>query len=284
MSEPTRLEVPQAPDFLFKPVEKHSIHNNEGQPIYLIEKMEAVENFGMCIYYVNVPYVKKGFVFPEAMVALNQIKKIIFYASYYLKKPLFILGVIVTPKNRLLDTFNAIFNKIFFDGIKNRSFSIDEKWMCRSAYYFAKFVENVLVDVGIRPSTAQEFAFNLAQIFEYDDAYRHRFQDIMTELNVKAFKKNPTKELQRLVEVFKSRTLDGVYTSKKHIIDLIIFSSFLLRKQFRQHADLLKKCERDQADWYWACIRNDNYLYDGKSKEYCHSQFKERPKAYMIQE
>lgn len=278
----TELKIPQAPDFLFKSVQGHNINTNEGQPIYLIEKMEAVQHYGMCIHYTGVPYVKKGFPTPEALFAMNQIKLLILYSSYYLKKPLFALGILLTPKNRLLDIFNASFDKIFFDGVKNRSLSIGEEWMCRSAYNFSKFIEVVLVDMGIDKTIAKNFAFNLGQIFEYDDAYRYRFQDIMTELDVELFKKNPTKELKRLVNIFKDRTLDSVYESKKNIIDLFIFSSYFLRKHFIKHVDYLKKCERDESDWYWSCLRGDNYLYKGMSKEDCHKQFTERPKSYHI--
>lgn len=276
MSEKLELKVPEAPDFLFKN-ERTGVILNEKCDVYLIEKMEAVEHFGMCIYYKNVPYPKKGFPSPDELYALNQIKRIVLEGSRHAKNPFFILGIIFTDKTELLKSFNSVFSKLF------GRFVMKDEFMCRSAFNFANFIHGTLISMGIDNSLAKEFAFNLGQIIEYDDAYRYRFQDIMEELDEEQFNKNPKKEVLRLYEILIVRALDGVAFSKvKPILTFVnIFVPFI-KKHLIKNTKFLKECCRDQSDWYWTCIRNDNYLYNGMSKDECHSQFKERPISYEV--
>ncbi len=42
-------------------------------------------------------------------------------------------------------------------------------------------------------------------VLEYDDAYRYRFQDIVSELNKEHFDKHPFKETMRLIRIYDSR-------------------------------------------------------------------------------
>lgn len=272
MNDKVELTIPAPPEFLF---DKAKQPVNEKQPIYLIEKMLAIENTGMCIYYKNVPYPKKGFPTPEALTAVNGIKKIVLESAKLLKNPIILLGVVLMNKTKLLKTFNTVYDKIA------GQYNLKETFLCRSAFYLATFIQNVLTECGVEPSVAKSFGFNIAHLLEYDDAYRYRFQDLMCEIQVEAFKKNPRHELKRLYTIFKERTTDNVADYKiKYIVDAVSLLAWFIRKPLANNAEMLKLCGRDQADWYWSCLRADHYLYNGMSKEECHKQFPERPISY----
>lgn len=274
MSKEVQLTIPKAPDFLFKKEKTDNILN-ERAVVYLIEKMEAVEHYGMCIYYKNVPYPKKGFPSPESLYALNQIKKIILETSKHFKNPFLILAFLTLDKNKLMESFNIVFYKIF------GNFVMKDEFMCRSAFNFSNFVHGVLISMGYDNTISKEFAFNLGQILEFDDAYRYRFQDIMEELNEKLFVQNPTKELKRLISIFKERTTDGVYSSKlKYLLSFIVLFVPFIKKHLIKNVNFLIECKRDKADWYWVSIKVDNYLYNGMTVDERQKQFKERPIMY----
>lgn len=267
------LEIPKPPDFLF---EKQRTGNvlNETSVVYLIEKMEAVEDFGMCIYYKGVPYVKKGFPTPEALYALNQVKKLLLEVTKTFKNPFFLIGFLVSNKTELCKSFNVIFDKIF------GAHKMKEEFMCRSAFNLANFVHSVLLDIGVEANVAREFAFNMAQIIEYDDAYRYRFQDLMQELDVELLRKNTSKEIKRLVQVFKERSTNRVPEKLSSVLSVVTILSFFMSKKIDKHSSFLKQIAPDNHDRYWMCMRNDHYNYFGKSVEERHELYTYRATAY----
>lgn len=273
MSQQVKLQIPQPPDFLFHK-EKTGYLLNEKQPIYLIEKMEAVEHFGMCVYYKGVPYAKKGFPTPEAIFAINQIKKILLEGSRQLKSPLILLWLATTNKTELCRSFNVVFDKIF------GNFRMKEEFMCRSAFNFANFLHSLLKDIGVDNVVAKEFAFNLAQILEYDDAYRYRIQDIMQELRVDLFTTSPKKEIKRLFNIFKQRSENHVPNKFVNIVNVLTLSTVFLSKKLIQHVLFLKQMSLDDHDKYWVCLRDDHYNYLGLSSTERHDLYTERPITY----
>lgn len=276
MSE-VKLQIPQPPDILFEK-QKTGHLLNEKSPVYLIEKMELVENFGMCITYKNVPYVKKGFPTPEALYAINQVKKLILEFLKLCKNPFFLIGILFTDKNKLLQSFNVVFDKIFGNQ------AIKEQFMCRSAFYLAKFVHSATKRLGVDESTAKQFSLNIAQIIEYDDAYRYRFQDLMKELDVGKIKISPRKELQRIFEILLTRSSKDDGSGRTKIVYLVAFLKIyvIFFKKTIEEIEIIKNCQPDSHDTYWMCLRNDGYNYFGLSVEERHKLYTERPEAYEV--
>lgn len=272
MSE-VKLQIPQPPDFLFQKERTGNVLN-ESSVVYLIEKMEAVEHFGMCVYYKGVPYVKKGFPTPEALYALNQVKKLLLEVTKTLKNPFFSVGFLVANKTELCRSFNTVFDKIF------GAHKMKEEFMCRSAFNLANFAHSVLLDIGVENSVAREFAFNIAQIIEYDDAYRYRFQDLMQELDVELLRKNTAKEIKRLVQIFKERSTNQVPEKLSSVLSVISILSFFMSKKINKHSSFLKLAAPDNHDRYWMCMRNDHYNYFGQSVKERHELYTYRPTAY----
>lgn len=266
------LKIPVAPDFLFKK-ERTGYILNEDQQINLIEKMEAVEHFGVCIYYKNVPYAKKWFVSPEAIFAINQVKKILLEGAKLLKSPLFLLGLYLNKK-KMCQSFNVVFDKLF------GKYTFKDEFMCRAAFNFANFLHGILLDAGIEHDIAKEVAFNIAQIVEYDDAYRFRLQDMANELDVDNFLKSPQQEIERLIVIFTKRSTSGVPLKLKPVFKLIKILTFFTKKSLIRNVRFLKDMQPDEHDRYWMCIRADQYKYFGLSDEERHLLYTERPITY----
>lgn len=267
MTEKVILQIPQAPDFLFHKERTGHILNEQGL-VPLIEKMEAVEDFGMCTYFKGVPYARKGFPSPEAIYALNQVKKILLESTKLLKNPLTLLGFLTTNKTELCTSFNVVFDKVF------GHFKMKEEFMCRSAFNFALFTQSVLQDFGVKHDVAKEFAFNVAQILEYDDSYRYRFQDLVNELKPE---KKLSNEIKKLFVLFKERSTTRVPEKLKHLFTLAsVFSVFINKK----HLLFLKQAVPDTHDKYWMCIRDDHYNYFGLNYDQRHELYTERPITY----
>lgn len=265
---------PQPPNWLFKQ-EQYETILNEKSVTYLMEKVEVVETRGILCYYKGTPYARKGFPTPQAIFALNQIKKLLLEFSKLLKNPFFLLGVLFSNKTQLCQSFNDIFNK------QASQIVIKDEYMCRCAFNFANFTHSMLLGMKVDHNTAKQFAFNLAQILEYDDAYRYRVQDIMTELNVEWFKENPRKEIQRLIKIWKSRDLEGVNMKLDMLLYPLIIVLPLIKKKLIKNIMFLKQMEYDADDRYWACMRAD-YKFLGMTLQERLTLYTERPHAIEV--
>lgn len=266
-----QLQIPQPPDELFKlPRTGHLL--NETQPIYLIEKIEAVEHKGILITYKNVPYVRKTFPTPEATYALNQVKRLLRELVTF---PFIVLGVAFSNKTKLCKSFNVIFTKIAGPHV------MKEEFMCRASFNVANFVHSVLISFGVDSDTAKETAFNLAQIIEYDDAYRYRMQDLLTELDIDLFTKSPSREVKRLWDIFEARSTDGVPRKLQGFLYVFMAIAFLKKKTFIENVNFLKQATYDEDDRYWMCLRDDKYNYFGLTPLERHELYTERPISYM---
>lgn len=242
----------------------------EGVGKKLTPKIKYVENQGVLTYYKGVSYPAKGAQTPEAMKALNQIKRILISVAKLCKNPLFLIGLYLVRKPAM-EYFNEVFDKTMGEH------SIKREYLCGGAFAVERFLEAV---TGNR-----QFAHNIAQIPEYDDAYRYRLQDIFTELNVLEFRKNPIKEFDRLVKLYISRERMGVYYKTKNIIRLaklaLCIPSFR-RKVCDNINHLLNFGWFDESDKYWVSIIDNGYDYFGMSIDDRLKLYEERPYAYRI--
>ena len=97
---------------------------------------------------------------------------------------------------------------------------------------------------------------------ESDYAYRYRYQDIVMELNKGAFKKNPTKETQRLINIMISREIsEGTMRNKWRALNklvpfiflyLKVFKPKILKQVFQMVGDLnIDETKPSKEDLYW---------------------------------
>lgn len=197
MQEIVRLmkEIPELPSEIPKDVNP-------------LEKVEFPEKGGILTYMGGHEQPYKGFPFFEMVEKVDTIKKIqratlssLYHSlkkrSWFTLAPLIfvpwlfgdIVKAYVQTFHRLIMRFK-IKNERYCDAMRelNRAFSIE-------------FYGEV--------NDSKELRFQLRDVacmfLEFDNAYRFRFQDVIVELDKQKLKKNPAKEIVRLLEVMSTR-------------------------------------------------------------------------------
>lgn len=244
---------------------------------------EMMENVGALRYIEGATYPAKGIPTPEKVFGVNIIKTLLRESVRY--APLFIF----VNKNKLLNSFNTITNRILKSTVVEHT-AVPHKYLCATAHGAYSLIANFLVNLGINEEIAENTAYNIAHIFEHDDAWRYRLQDIATECNIVAIADNPTKEIKRLLHVFRVRQNMGYDPNQaSHLsdkVDLLIKPLtvlFLVPKfkgAFVRSVHYIKTMEYDESDWYWVCARDD-YWYGGMTIEE-RSKGKVFPKQYLV--
>lgn len=111
----------------------------------------------------------------------------------------------------------------------------------------------------------------LANIMDYDNLYRMRIQDVLSETNRERLLKRPILEINRLSRIMKEReaidcTTKVIIHYKFKIFILVISLALLFPKVRRALKEVLltidfTKLQYDEIDIYWTTIRNDyNWL------------------------
>jgi hypothetical protein len=219
--------------------------------------LEYVPYQGIILHIQGATYPKKGFPMPESVAAINIIKTILLQATK------FPLTLLLVNKNKLLTTFNQVFDRTF------SPYKLSPEYLCPTAYNFHKVVSNFLLELGYDITLSVSFSYNLAHVLEYDDAYRYRLQDILSETTHEALTTNTNQEIKRLVSILEQRTPKGNDVANKIKRLLTPIQLLLLiphyRKAFKKALThtILKGMQYDPADKYWAQLKGDDYLFTG---------------------
>lgn len=227
---------------------------------YILEKIDCKTNEGIFVYRVGATYPEKGWPTPEGLFALNQVKRLIREFLELCKNPLIALGVVTYDKEKLMDQFVVLFDKMYEVHTRKMEF------LCPASKNFYLFVSNFLKDCGYSKDGSEQFAFRLAQIPEMDDAYRYRLQDLCTSYDPE---NAPRNEVKRLGEVYIKREHDGSVKPKIHRIIKLLQIILLVPKYnraFNNNVKYIKAMSLDEGDKYWCSLRSE-YDYDGKTYE-----------------
>lgn len=227
--------------------------------------LEYVKYTGILTYIDGATYPRKGNPDNISTHLINIIKT---HIIQVLKHP---LPLLLANKQELLLSFNIVFAKTFSSSLLGKEYKVKEEYLCPTAYGVMKFVQTLLKEVGIDHNIANQFGYNIAHIFEYDDAYRYRLQDIITESNIQILKMTPRKEIKRLLQILNQReSLNNQTAPKitKHI-NLLLPLLYLphIKKAFKKSAHWLDKCKYDPSDTYWASLKGDEYRFTGRTPE-----------------
>lgn len=243
--------------------------------LYLFEKLERVEGKGMLVFYDGALYPARGFPTDPSSDAVNFIKRTL---RESLKFPL----IFAYSNKRLIDSFNEIasnsIGRAFHPGYI----------ICPAAAKIQKIVETFLIEIGIDHQAAKDCAKYIGFIFENDNAYRYRVQDMATEAMVEAFIDNPRKEFERVLNIYIER--EGGHTvviNKFKLFAKFISFSLLFPKYKRAFkkaiAHGLDGLKYDREDWYWVSHRTD-YKFGGMTHEQRYKEFDIHPKLYTLEE
>lgn len=242
-------------------------------PVYLIERIEYPEAGGLRVYHEGHLQPTKGFVFPEAMQAINSVKAIVLsylqIAKIWMMWPTVALIVIV-PWKWKIKTLNTVIEK----SIRSLQFLVNP-YLLKEQYYtevtreFRRLITSILLSIGITENSTYVVADIVGAIIEYDNAYRYRLQDIMSEGRQGHMIDNPRKELQRIIEIGEDRekTIKGKYRLAYQCIGILLLSKRI--KKVVSHAFAKANYhdfKLDEIDRYHTLLRND-YDFEGKTFE-----------------
>lgn len=208
------LSIPYPPDFVFKYRTRARVAPaqdvmQQQQAMFVWEKMDYPPEGGQLAYFKGVPYPSKGHPFPEAIYAVNVAKRmtrefIIGFINRDMWKEY--LGFIFSSKknkvrklNRFLLMYTNIAAKV------TAPYILEDKYLSECPYEILDFTRKFLGRLGVDNVIAHNFAEVFAAQIEYDNAYRLRIEDAMSETTKEKMIKNPGKELVKLGNIIMAR-------------------------------------------------------------------------------
>jgi hypothetical protein len=205
-------------------------------------------------------YASANAVFSANLIKAHLIETVKLVAHWYMIPFLLMLN-----KQKALDAFNRISLKAF------SPYMLVDNCLTDFGRTLKTFLIEFLYQMGFTQDSAQTFAVIMANLIDYDNAYRLRFEDTMSETSKEKLQ-NPRKEIKRLLEIMRSREVrpgdKGRNIHYKFKVFAYLLSSAMLipkaKRAFLKAVDLidLKKMGLDDTDTYWVCLRCD-YKYMG---------------------
>lgn len=279
-----------------------------GQLYPITDHIEHPEGGGILIYYKGMPFPRKGHPFPEAVYANDNQKRITRFLIMLFegKETLLPLAIFaLLPWKLKLKKIEKVLSEYARIGIwiLNEAFLTPIYYTAPSREIGA-FVYDFLISLGVQkemhhiisdegkdvgmkrnrlPGAEPTWVtmkdntgthlFSVAQIvatmIEYDDAYRYRLEDIMSETTKEALIENPQKEIRRLTAIFMSREKTHAKDMIKRMSKFVCFALYhpRIKKAFRDGLRTLdfKRLQLDNADRYHVLIRSD---YDFKGLDF----------------
>ena len=250
---------------------------------YDLERAEIVTDHGSRLFFKGMKFPIKGWPYMEAIFVCNIVKRQTMMIAFSLARKEFLLpalAFIFTPfkfKIKILENFLKHYNRNA-DYLLNDIF-LEEKYMIECSREIRKFIRNFLNEIGISKEASEKTAEIFSHLIEYDDSYRYRFEDLMSETSQYLMMKSPTKEIQKIIafhaerEVGSGHIISPKFKSFASIMSFILFIP-KIRRAFK-HAVLksdFKNFQLDEADIYHTLLRTD-YNVRGKPVE-------ERKKIY----
>jgi len=237
---------------------------------HYLEHMEYPEYEGIQLYLNDVDNPFIGLIpDPIDWFFLNTAKRLLMESLKVFKTWQFMIAFIFTwKKTKYIEKLIESYNSINFKGMEHLFLKYEH--MTPVAYELYHAIDNFIVNMGIDETISNNFADIISHLIEYDNAYRWRIQDIMSETSIEKLLKDPAKEVDRLALIMSKRDSPGVYEkfkSVKYVISaLLLLPKF--KKAFRNTVEKinLSKLQYSEADKYWVSTMED-YQYMGKTNE-----------------
>ena len=254
---------------------KENIHRDQVSRIFI------PNDKGILTFLVGLSHQFKGYPFPRVVDVVQIAKKLIPVAIQVISSsPLryFLLIGVLLPRfirNKILIVlFDGLIE--FWETILERYY-LEPHRFCRSAreiYRLGMIAKERFPKEGIR---IRRITLTICMFWEFDNSYRYRGQDIFGEMDIKAFKKNPRKEVCRLLDILYEREWGpekqgdpdmGIWGKWKRIRKLTPIVFLIFRKELQpifeiiQEADL-EEFKLDEGDLYLCAVRPD-YKFQGR--------------------
>lgn len=223
---------------------------------------------GIYPWFKDCPYPNKGFPFPQAIDAANGAKRFFKVGMDILANKDMVtpwIGFFLSGKKKRIKILTRL-----LQGYSNAARMLLSPFLLEESRYsifcreLRKFTTNFLVGIGMDFRTADDFSEIFCALIEYDNAYRLRAEDILTETSKELMLKNPRKELKRLISILSQREPDGMAGNAqkfKKIVDVLSFGLYVpsYRKAFINalQASDFKNFQMDEADHYHTALWED---------------------------
>lgn len=241
----------------------------EQEVFYVVENVTYEK--GVQSWLKGAEYPQKGIAPAETVFFVNMAKRIIVESMKLgSKMPIFvsfIIGQILLPKRHKLSIEKAIsiYNSILWKVIS--PYILKPDYMIAMPKEIRTFSYVFLRELKIEENLARQFSAIFSHFFEYDNAYRYRVQDLLTETSESEIMCDTQKVIKKFIKL--SRERDSKCVSDKLVSGLKLISWLLRIPRFKKafinamgFVDF-KKLQYDEIDIYWISMRND-YLYLGE--------------------
>lgn len=219
----------------------------------IIERTEATKQ-GFKTYYENEPLPQKIIHNPGAEIGVQIIKKTLNILLRILSKPYFGLPAIIFFNIKKM--FQILEDSGFRDDINPHV--LKREFYCPAVGELYDAIKNKMIRNII------------CHLFQYDNSYRYRMQDILGNLD----KSKPLKrEIIRLFDLWLTREKAEKMIRKRWLLKKALWIFLLIfwfkygriAKEFVQKIDI-EKIKMDEADIYY-CLNRPDYDFQGKSYE-----------------
>ncbi len=227
--------------------------NKGGIKVKMAERVEYPPEGGIYTYYEGMKYPKKGAPFPQAVIALEGVKSAAMQTLSFLSRNKWILPFVFILRKKFLKEFMAYANKML------SPYYLKPERYCISA--------KEVYDTLKRLDYSDTICHLWAMLWEYDNAYRYRFQDIFTTFNdcTKYYDGIMPGALKWSIEVARGRENNNGMMKKWDVVLKLYSLVGPYLKKFVVLADI-KKLTLDEADSYHCLVRPD-YDFGGISWE-----------------
>lgn len=238
------------------------------------------KNGGLYTYTQGNPYPRKGHVYPEAMLANNQVKRNTLailhpYTAKGMRLPM-LLRLLLPNKREFLE--EALIHYIKSSDAIYRSVHpipyLKEDHYKNCGRQLWRFTQHFLMALGITEDTAFKTGKIAATMIEYEDMYQLVMQDLASETTADKLLANPRRELLRLAGILAKRANIQPLTIGGKFTKLLKFGSLLLLlpKVKRAFKTALKqtdfpKLQLEDCDTYYCLINGNEYSFLGKNLE-----------------
>lgn len=275
-ANPDRPPAAQPNLIVLKPTEEafNFVSHNINRECY---KTEYPPQGGMFCWYKDHPWPEQAFPFPQAFYCLDPVKRAIMNMLRAIKRSwilkLVLLWVVSPFGKKTLANYVELFAD--YSQYTLHKISIKPQFYCTSAREIDRAGRQTAMDYAKTPEErqlAEKLIMTVCLIWEFDNAYRYRGQEVLSYIDRYNFLQHPIKELWRVFDLAKERELEAsglkerLTMAKAAVVVLMLNSTFRkILKSFIGYLDF-EKIRMDEGDKYWSfffCL----YDFEGKNFE-----------------
>lgn len=242
----------------------------------LLERVEYPEDGGILTYFEGLKYPFRGFLEVGSIGRANIVKKYVKLPFVMLSsRPLryFVPIIFILPKsvfNKILSLWVQLLGEFCLETLR-----VD--WYNENMYKLYSEPVNEIMRVLTRTFEAKDqhtswIILSVCTILEQDKAYRFRLQDVLSQLNLTDFDRNPRKELKRLMKILVERDSARDWKALSGLVSIGLFGVAIFRRDI--YKTIIRMIQETNPARYtlrtedlYHCLTIEGYNFLGKSYE-----------------